>query len=248
MQRQTDIALVCEGTPALLLMIDGLIAADPSRQLLVAGTQAYSAYAGALVDCGDPSRAAQLSLKAKEYGTALLFRVQQFREGYAKPLPEFTRALAAFTVDDVEPLFWGGYSWAQWVWYQNGAPVAMADLPKIERIMQRVLELDETVYYGAAHIFLGVYFGSRPALYGGNFALSRQHFERALAIGKREFLMAQVLYAENYARMVFDRQLFESLLTEVLDFPLDRKPEVALSNQLAKNRAKRLLAKIDEYF
>ena len=45
LQRQPDLELVCEGSPAYLLMIDSLVASDPdSRDLLRAGSQAYSGY------------------------------------------------------------------------------------------------------------------------------------------------------------------------------------------------------------
>ena len=83
---------------------------------------------------------------------------------------------------------------------------------------------------------------------GGKPEDSRKHFEKALEIGQREFLPAQVAYARIYARMVYDQDLFTQLLTEVLHFPLEKRPDLALANQAAKRRAEELLAQVDNLF
>ena len=107
--------------------------------------------------------------------------------------------------------------------------------------MERLLEIDDTVEQGGSHIFFGVLYGSKPKMIGGDPERSRSHFERALEISNRSFLMAQVLYAATYSRMVFDRELHDSLLEEVIAFELDQTPDNRLSNQIAKRRAEELL-------
>ena len=123
----------------------------------------------------------------------------------------------------------------------------MADLPIVESIMLRVIELDESFYYGGAHIFLGSYYGSRPQVYGGRPDASREHFERALEINKRQFLLTQVAYAQTYARMMYDRELYLKLLSEVLEQPLTDS-DMASSNKLAKVTAAKLIQQVDEFF
>lgn len=249
LQRQTDLELVCDGTPALLLMIDGFITSEPkNKKLLMIGTQSYSAYGAALTECGNAERAAQISIRAKEYGMNLLSLLPGLKESLSLPLDGFTQSLKKIDSTQVKYLFWGGYGWASWIQHESGSAAAIADLLKVEQIMLRVLELDETFYNGAAHLFLGAYYGAKPKLYGGKPEESRFHFERALAISNRQFLLVQVAYAETYGRMVFDRKLYENLLKEVLDFPLEKMPEQALSNQVAKRRARRLLDEVDMYF
>lgn len=249
LQSQTDLELVCDGTPALLLMIDGFVESDPHNQkLLLAGAQAYTAYTAALTECGKPERAAQLSIRAKEYGSALLGSLSDFEKNFSKPLADFSRSLNTYGSADVDVLFWGATSRATWIRFQEGAPAAVVDLPKIEQIMLRVLELDEDYYYGGAHLFLGAYKAARPKMYGGKPEESRSHFERALDISNRQFLLVQVTYAETYARMTFNRELYESLLQEVLDFPLENKPDLSLNNLVAKRRARRLLDLTESYF
>ncbi len=249
LQQQTDLELVCEGAPAYLLIIDSLIVSNPeSARMLMAGTQAYIAYAAALAACGRPERSAELSIKAKNYGLALLSLYPEFKKNMAKPVDEFQEALSGFKKSDVPALFWGGYGWANYILYQNGSPSSIADLFKIEQIMLKVLELDPLYYHGAVHLFLGVYYGSRPAIYGGKPEESRKHFEEGLSICSRHYLPVHVAYAEYYARNTLNRELFEKLLQEVLDFPLKRRPDLSLSNQIAKRRAKKLLDQADTYF
>ena len=72
------------------------------------------------------------------------------------------------------------------------------------------------------------------------------HFEKALTISEHAFLLVQTTYAQTYARLAMDKELHDKLLQEVLDFPLEKAPDSALSNQIAKRRAKKLLA--DDYF
>jgi hypothetical protein len=59
--------------------------------------------------------------------------------------------------------------------------------------------------------------------------------------------MVDVLMAKNYARLVFDRELHDRLLTHVLEARADYDG-YTLINTLAKIEAKRLLAESAEFF
>jgi len=248
LQKQSDLGLVCDGAPAYLLMLDSMLISDPDNvELLLAGVKSYVGYAAALTACGRIERSADVSEKARHYGLMLLRRLG----GPSADLDDFTgfqSFVSRLDKDKVPALFWGGYGLATWIQYQQGSPASMAEIVKVEEIMLRVLELDPSYYYGSAHIFLGAYYGSRPQLLGGKLEESKIHFEQALSLGRRQFLSAQVTYAETYARMTFDRELFSSLLHEVMDFSLSGNPDQALANSVAKRRAKTLLENIDSYF
>jgi hypothetical protein len=147
---------------------------------------------------------------------------------------------------NVPNLFWGSFAWLSWIQVQQGAPAAMADLVTVEKIMERLLELDEGFQAGSTHLFFGAYYATRPPMFGGDPEKSQMHFDRALQLSGRKSLLIQATYAETLARQLFDRELHDSLLNEVLDFPLDSAPEYALSNQIAKRKAQRLLD--EDYF
>lgn len=249
LQQQTDLDLVCEGTPAFLLMIDSMLASNPDDEsLLLTATKAFTAYAATLDACGRLERAIIVSEKAKKYGLAFLSQNSNRSFTPVMPFPDLQQTLAAMDKDDAPALFWAGNGWATWIRYQGGSPASMAQLVRVEQMMLRLVELDETYYHGGAHIFLGVYFGSKPPLLGGKPDQSRAHFEKALVIGNREFLPTLVAYAETYAKMTYDRDLFEQLLQEVATFPVDKRQDIALVNQVAKRRAVKLLDQVDQFF
>jgi len=251
MQKQTDLELLQEGAPSLLLLLDGLIAGDPENEkLLMTATRLYGAYAAILYEDGQTERAVNMSIKARDYGVSLLNHLPALKsiEGQTRQaLGEIQSSLQKIKPDQIGNLFWGAFGWATWIQFQEGAPAAMADLPIVESIMLRVIELDESFYYGGAHIFLGSYYGSRPQVYGGKPDASREHFERALEINKRQFLLTQVSYAQTYARMMYDRELYLKLLSEVLEQPLTDS-DMASSNKLAKVTAAKLIQQVDEFF
>jgi hypothetical protein len=248
MQKQTDLQLLQDGAPSLLLLLDGLIASDPkNKRLLMTATRAFGAYATVLYEEGQVESAVNMSIKSREHGINLLEQLPGLKNINDNTLAEIDQSLEKMSRDKVGDLFWGTYGWAIWIQYQNGAPAAIVDLPIVEKIMLRVVELDESYYYGGAHVFLGSYYGSRPKILGGKLEESRLHFERALVLNDRKFLLTHVAYAETYARTMFDRELFSKLLSEVIEQPLTNS-EMASSNKLAKVKAEKLFVQIDDFF
>jgi len=241
LQKQTDFQLVCEGGPSYLLMVDSLIDSDPeSSSLLTIGAKAYSAYLSALTECGaKQERLDAIAAKARLYGTTRLAKQLPIAPGDS--IEALNEALKTITADDMEPLFWGVAAWTSWVYQQGGSPPSIIDLVKIERIMLKLLELDDTFANGSIHFFLGSYYGAKPKQIGGKPELARKHFERGLSISKRRYLPLQTAYAQTYCRMTMNRELHDDLLKEVITFPLHEAPEYALANQVAKAKARKLL-------
>jgi len=241
LQQQTDINLVCEGAPAYLLMLDSMLANSPGNgDLLLTATQSFSAYGGALAECGGShERIEAITDKAHLYGKKLLGHYLPLDTSQNSEL--FDHKLAKLDKSDIEEVFWGTFGWITWVRNQKGSPGAIADLVIIEKIMARLLTIDESFQNGSIHLFFGGYYASKPAMLGGRMDLSKIHFEKALALGHRKLLLTQVTYAETYARMTMNKELHDNLLKEVLAFPLANAPESALVNRIAKNRAQKLL-------
>lgn len=240
MQEQPDIELVCEGTPAYLLMVDSLIAGEPeSATLLTLGTKAYSGYLGVMPECGaDPARIKAMTEKAYDYSARLLEHLIGAPPSASHG--DFRRGLENHSAD-AEKLVWAALGWVSWVQQQQGAPAAMADLGKIEMLLQKIIERNDRVEGGLAHFLLGAYYGSRPDMLGGNSKMSRYHFERAIDMTNRQKLIYLVTYAETYGRNTGNKTLHDKLLQEVMDFPLESSRQNTLTNQIAKNKADRLI-------
>ena len=244
---QNDPDMVRDGAPAYLLAIDGLIAGDPDDTgLLLMGARLYGAYASAFVE--DETRQRRLWDRALGYGRrALCGERASVCEAAERPYDEFLASLGETQARDVPSLYGFGAAWAGWVQAHADDWSAVAEIPKIEALMQRVVELAETTEDGGAHLYLGVLLTQRPASLGGKPEQAREHFERAVQLSQGRNLMAKVLYAQQYARLVFDRPLHDRLLREVVEADPEA-PGLTLGNTLAQKQARVLLADADDYF
>ena len=87
----------------------------------------------------------------------------------------------------------------------------------------------------------------RPEALGGKPEQGKAYFERAIELSGGRDLSAKVEYARSYARLVYDRELHDRLLNEVLQSPV-RQEGLTLFNVLAQQEARQLLATADDYF
>ena len=243
-----DLTTVEEGAPAYLLMIDGFLYGDPDNEgLLVSAANLYSAYAS-LFSGKDKERARKLTTKGLGYALrAACVRHPVDCDLRGVDFQAFEVAVAAKDTKDLPVLYALGAAWASWIEAHKDDWNAVAELSRIEVIMQRVVELDESYQGGGAHLYLGVLATLLPPALGGKPELGREHFERAIEISEGKNLMAKVIYARQYARLVFDRELHDRLLNEVIA----ADPQVhgyTLLNTLAQREARELLKSGEDYF
>lgn len=244
---ENDPETVRQGAPAYLLMVDGFIADDPENPaVLMAGAQLYASYAGAFVD--DHHRAGLMAVKARDYGRKALCLTRRETCGiWERPYDEFEAVVNRIGAKDIEATYVAAMAWATWIQVNRDDWVAVADKARVEAMMQRVVALDEGYRDGSAHLYLGVLATLLPEALGGKPEEGRRHFERAVELSGGRDLMAKVLLARDYARLVFDRKLHDRLCHEVLD--ADPVVEgLTLSNTLAQEQAKALLADSESYF
>lgn len=244
---QDDPATVRDGMPSYLLLIDGLILDDPDNQsLLIGGARLYAAYAAIFVD--DSDRARRLTDKARNYGRrALCLRRPEFCATDSYTYDAFMATLAKTGKDDLPAIYAYATSWAAWLRARSTEPAALSDVPAVEAMLERVLELDENFEHGQAHLYLGIMNSQLPAALGGHPENGKAHFERAIALSQGHDLFAKVEYARTYARLVFDRPLYDRLLKEVLAAD-PTAPGYTLTNVMAQQQARRLLDSAENYF
>jgi hypothetical protein len=247
MLNENDLDTVRDGAPAYLLLVDGLIEGDPkSESLLLTGARLYSAYASVFVT--DAERAQRMTDKARDYGArALCLRDAGICQARFKSYDDFTAALDGLPRSAVPALYTYAAAWSGWIQVHGNDWSAIADLPKVEAAMRRVVALNEAYDHGSAHLYLGVLNSLRPPALGGKPEQGQAHFLRAIELSGGRNLMAKVQYAEKYARLVFDRPLHDRLLNEVIAADTN-EPGYTLINTLAKQQAKKLLASAKDYF
>lgn len=242
-----DPQLVKEAVPAYMLMVESFLQGDPENvDLMVAATGLYTAYTSVFVD--DPNRQVKLSNRGFEYAqSAACYHNEQFCGLKSLQYDAFLTRLTTMTKQDVPVLSAYGAAWGNWLKANSSDFNAIADLPKVTRLMERLVELDEFYQSGSGHLYLGIIHTLTPPAVGGKPEIARKHFERAIEISKGKNLMVKVTYAQQYARMLFDRELHDILLNEVIAAdPVVQ--DFTLTNSMAIELANSLLTSADDYF
>jgi hypothetical protein len=244
---QNDPETVRQGAPAYLLLIDGMIADNPQNlDLLLAGASLYSSFAGTFVD--DPIRASRLAEKGRNYGWSALCQAQKRACGsWHLPYDGFEVVIDGLGVKQLPSLYGAGAAWATWIQVNVDDWEAVADKARVDAMMRRVVALDESYEQGAAYLYLGILATILPEAMGGTPEQGRAAFERVIELSHGRNLMAKVLLAKNYARLVFDRNLHDTLCREVIAAdPV--APRLTLVNTLAQAEARTLLESSEDYF
>lgn len=242
-----DPATIEQAIPAYLVLVDSMIRGDQENiGLLISGSRLYGSYASAFVD--KTSRKITLSKRAFSYADrAMCLKKPEACDAKTMSYLKYEQLLKQFEKEDAPELFAYGAAWAGLVQANSADWNAVAELPKIKATIRRVLELDETISNGDAHVYMGVMESLLPPTMGGKPQLAKEHFEKALKISNRKNLMALLLYAEKYARLLFDRELHDRLLNELIEADTSQSDK-ALIDTIAKAKAKKLLLSADDYF
>jgi hypothetical protein len=244
---QDDPELVRDGAPAYLLMLDSFVEGAPENvSVLAAAAELYAAYGVVFVD--DPVRARKLTSRGLNYGQRALCSARKEACGiWALNYDEFVKRLETVRPKDVEALYTFGLSWIAYIQAHSNDWSALARLPQAEATLLRVQELDLTFARADVEHFLGVLNTIRPPALGGDFEAGLAHYEKALAISGGMNLSIKVDYARYYARTLYDRELHDRLLNEVLAAdPVQQG--FTLFNTLAQEDARALLESADDYF
>ncbi len=246
---EEDLPLAEQAIAANLKLLEILLKNDPNnKKLLLMAAEGYTSYALGFVEDTSPRRASSFYLRARNYALRILRQDKSFAAAMKARPEQFKKALQKLSSKYTAALFWCANAWGSYINLNKTSPDALADLPKVQAMMEQVLRWNEGFYYGGPHLFLGTLYASRPPILGGNPQKAKEHFQRCLVLNNGRFLMAKLFYAKYYAVQVQDRALFHRLLQEILAAPADILPEQRLANQIAKRKARALLKKEDTLF
>ncbi|MCU7967582.1 MAG: TRAP transporter TatT component family protein [gamma proteobacterium symbiont of Bathyaustriella thionipta] len=238
---------VSAGAPAYLLLMDSfLVDSDKDPQLLQSDATLYSAYSSIFVS--EPARAIKMSNKALSYAEQALCitntKLCHLRE---ISFEAFSQKVELMNKDTIHSWFVFGSAWAGWIKANSGSMSAIAELPKVSLIMSRIIDFDDNWHDGQAHLYMGVLKTLLPPALGGKPEQGRYHFEKIIQLSDGKNLMAKVLYAEKYARLIFNQDLHDKLLQDVIKAD-PYFENLTLMNILAQHKAQKLLASSADYF
>ncbi|PIR18886.1 MAG: hypothetical protein COV48_05040 [Elusimicrobia bacterium CG11_big_fil_rev_8_21_14_0_20_64_6] len=246
---EPDYQLGRDAMASQLKLIEILLVSEPENLALRRlAAEGFGGYAFLFVEDAEPKRAKDLYLRGRDHALAALSLKTAFRGLKDKSIEDIEKSLKWATKTDVPDLFWAAFGWAGMVNLSKDDASALADLPKVTLLMKRVYELDPGFHFGGADLYFGVYYASRPAMLGGDNAKAKIHFDWATKITQGQYLMTHVLNARWYAVATQDRELFQKLLTKVLEATGGSLPEARLTDESAKVKASLYMEKIDDYF
>ncbi|NNL54315.1 MAG: hypothetical protein HKP32_04100 [Woeseia sp.] len=244
---QNDPATVRDGAPAYLLLLDSLVEGSPDNaDVLAAAAQLYASY-GAIF-AGEPARAKRLTERSRHYAERAL--CIEFKPSCSWPEVDFATydaTLSALGERDAEYVLAYGVASLAFIRAHSDDWNALAELPHIEALLKRYLDIGEPSATAAVYTYLGILATLRPPALGGQPEEGRAYFERAVEMTAERDLSVKVEFARGYARLLYDRDLHDRLLGEVLAADTE-VPGYTLTNVLAKRDAEALLASADDYF
>ncbi|MDD5765848.1 MAG: TRAP transporter TatT component family protein [Candidatus Marinimicrobia bacterium] len=234
-----DLELAKNFLSSNLKMIEILATKDTSNaRLNLLAAQAFGAYAMAFVEDENPERASALYKRGLVYSFHSLPQKKRFDEQVT--IDQLENLLLSCEKNDVPALFWLGYNWGQFILQHLDDPMTIIHLSKVEMIMRRVMELDENYNFAGVDLFYGCFYAARPPFLGGNPEKGKEYFERNNELNGNSFFMSQYFLAKYYAVQIQDRQMFDSLLTEIEQADIDARPDIRLMNALAKEKTTKL--------
>lgn len=247
MLNQNDPEIVRDGAPAYLMMLDGLVEDAPDNpELLARAADLYAAYGVVFVD--QPDRARKLTAKGRQYGQRALCAADSSACGiWDRPYEDFRSGLARLDRGDVAAMYTFAFSWLAYIRAHSDDWRAVARLPETRETLLRIKELAPEFRPAKVEHFLGVLNTFRPPALGGDFDAGRSHFERAVSLAGERDLSIKVDFARYYARTLYERELHDRLLNQVLEADAEQRGFVLL-NTLAQEEARALLESADDYF
>lgn len=249
MNRETDLQLAREAMPANLKLLEGMLIEDPRNHILrLYAAEGFYGYSYGFIETEDRARAAALYRRCYDHARLVLQQDGLSLDPATASTESLLDAAARLDKPAVPALFWTASCLGKWIDLNRDNVADIAGLGNAAALMERVLELDETFYYGGPNLFFGAYYGGRSPLLGGDFARSEQHFRRAAEINGDKLLLVDLLKAEYLYRQQLDRDAFLRTLNAILTAPANLYPELALINGIAKQRASNLLQHADDWF
>ena len=255
-----DPQTIMQALPAYIVLLDALVESDPlDKETLLASVNLMNAYSSLLgsqydlVEDLPDYEINKISKQRKTLNQKALKRAEQaiciYKEKYCNLTQIKFNNLALMLEDmdseDINILYKMATAWVSWIQVNTDDWNAMAQIAQIKLLMEKIVAYDESIDNGNAHVYLGVLNSIIPETLGGKPELGKQHFESAIRLSNGTNLMAKALYAEYYARLVFNEKLHHSLILEILT---DKKNEHGLINTLAIEKAKSLQRTASDYF
>ena len=256
-----DPELVGDAIPFTLKLVEAVLAENPRhKKLLTAAASYFTQYAYGFIQLEADyiemedyeraesmrKRAQKLFLRGRDYG---LSRLELDHTNIRSELEQAPRSTASALERELLPtLYWTAAAWGSAITLGKYDPFMISQLPQMEALIDRALELDPDWNMGAIQSFLITYEMSRSLNGQDPVQQARLRFTKAVEAGEGKLLSPFVSLAEAVSLQNQDVEEFQSLLNQALAIDIDEYPSFRLVNLLMKKRALWLLSQMDELF
>tara|TARA_B110000305_G_scaffold41470_2_gene43224 strand:- start:4790 stop:5716 length:927 start_codon:yes stop_codon:yes gene_type:complete len=259
--QEGDIKFAGQAIPFSLKLVESLLAAQPDNpDLLLAASSGYTQYGKGWVEQpadfaaeddyfaaqAQYKRAVAFYLRAYEYGlSGLEAKHPGFRAGFQDDIDTVLRQLEPA---DVDLAYWTAAALGSAISHSRTDPEWLAQLPAVNALADRALELEPEWGLGAIHELMI----TLKAAGTGDPALIREmvmtHFHEAVRISGGASASALVNLAEAVSIQDQDRAGYEDLLGQALAIDADAHPDNRLAILISQQRAEWLLGRVDDLF
>ena len=233
--------------PTFMVLLDGMVRDNPDDpDLLSSGATLYASYGAIFAD--DPVRAERLTSRARGYAHRSICVVYEPSCGWPDATyDEFVASLEGIGPKQGEYLYTYGFASLAYLRAHSSDWNSLAELPQMEALFNHYMDINGDEVNGAVYTYMGILLTLRPPALGGEPERAREYFEKAIELSDGKDLGAKVEYARGYAKLLYERELHDRLLREVLSAD-PYQDGYTLSNVLAKEQAEAMLAEADDYF
>jgi tetratricopeptide (TPR) repeat protein len=244
---QDDPETVRAGMPSYMLLMDSFVEGSPDDPtMLAAAANLYASYGA--VFANDEVRASRLTTRARNYAQRGMCETYVASCGWREMnYEEFVASLDGVTVKHADSVYAYAYATLAYLRAHSSDWNARAELPQAEALIKRYLEISGDAANNAMHMYLGILLTIMPPALGGKPEEARVHFEKAIQLSAGRDLGAKVEYAKGYAKLLYERELHDRLISEVLDAS-PYEDGLTLTNVLAQEEAVKMRAEADDYF
>lgn len=233
--------------PTFMVLLDGMVRDNPTNPDILSSTATlYASYGAIFAD--DPVRASRLTTRARRYAHTAVCEVYAPSCDWGDlTYDEFVVSLDGLQPKHAEYVYTYGFASLAYLRAHSDDWNSLAELPHMEALFNHYMNINGDEVNGAVYTYMGILLTLRPPALGGEPERAREYFEKAIELTDGRDLGAKVEFARGYAKLLYERELHDQLLNEVLaaDPYYDG---FTLSNVLAQEQAKALLAEADDYF
>jgi len=244
---QDDPETVRQAIPAYMVLLDSFVQSNPENTSNLRGTSSlYAAYGSIFVE--QPERASKLTSRSWQYAqTALCLEFKTDCEIRNISFDDWNAFLADRSSGDTPVLFDVSTAWLAFLQAHSSDFTTLAELPKAEALVDRLAEINDGYEQANIYLYLGILKSLRPPALGGDLDAAQEYFTKAIDLSEGNDLNAKVSYARYFARTMYERELHDELLNDVLQADPAAGASTLL-NVLAQQEAQTLLDSADDHF